>query len=354
MHRGIASSTEPKWSALGLDHLAPAGCLQRAHQLAEQMLPAYSVSGGQIHLAGCRLEDVPILRFESSGRPDLRDWIRLPGADEFCPVSAALAEQLGLDSLQATSPPGSISVAAVAEWIDEVNSLYVERDRRLPEKISPDQIIWCKFARGKVQFTVGEEVAEQSFAQWSHRLKPPAYQCAVTGTETYQLAATSDGRVIAQAAIDRCEITGQRLPQTELVRCAVTGKTVAESSAMRCPITGEFFLTGQSVHCAMCQQSVSPGSIRRHVCRACRTLKRVGRDENDVLSVLGLFPALTHWRSFRVGFSTEVMILIASRGFQRRLLVVDRNTGLLRYAASKPRWGGRWTSIDARDVEEGL
>lgn len=357
MPHALASTNEPEWLTLGLEHAAPVGQLQRVHQLADRILPAYAVSGGQIHLAGCTLEDVPVLRFGEVGSADVREWIRMPATDEFCPVSTELAKVLGLGSLEATQPPKSISVGMVSTWIDAVTALDAKVAGSGPTAAiagKPTQMIWCKYARGKVQFTIGEQVVEQSFCQWAHRLEAPDYHCAVTGTKTYNLAATSDGRVIAEAEIARCEISGKRLPQAELIYCTVTGQRVARELAVRCPISDAFLLPDQRECCRACRQWVSPLRMDGETCHVCRSLKRVDRSDARVLRALALYPSLAHWRSLRLGFSSEVMVLKASKGWQQRLLVFDQKTDLLRCAAGKSRLGRSWLPIDDQQVKQSL
>ena len=60
------------------------------------------------------------------------------------------------------------------------------------------------------------------------------------------------------------------------------------------------------------------------------------------------------WGTLRLGFSEDVMVLTASKGWQRRILVVDRQTGYLRFAAGKPCFGGSRSPIDVRHLDQNI
>ena len=95
----------------------------------------------------------------------------------------------------------------------------------------------------------------------------------------------------------------------------------------------------------------SDRTIHSQTCQVCRHLKPVDVEEAHVLPLLDRFPGLANWRSFRLGFSEDVIVLTASKGWQRRLLVVDRKTRCLRSAAGKPRFGGSWSTIDVQHLD---
>jgi len=166
----------------------------------------------------------------------------------------------------------------------------------------------------------------------------------------------SDARVIAAVAIARCRISGQRLPQTELVRSTVTGQQVACELVVRCPVSGDFLMDTERVCCRACQQWGSPriGQSIVKPAKCVGTYKPVDVEEAHVLPLLDRFPGLANWRSFRLGFSEDVMVLNASKGWQRRLLVVDRKTRCLRSAAGNPRFGGSCSPIDVQHLDQNI
>ena len=83
----VAPAIEKKRVALGIEHAAPVGQPQRVHQLTDPILPAYTVAGDEIRLAGCMLEDVPVLRCGKVGGQGARERICSHRASEYCPVS---------------------------------------------------------------------------------------------------------------------------------------------------------------------------------------------------------------------------------------------------------------------------
>ena len=199
-------------------HLVPVGQPTSVHQLAPELLEAYDAVGGQVHLAGCTLEDVPVVRF--SGHPDRQvpgDLILCPERKRYQSVDSTLSALLGLVDLSNVAPPAT----ATPEWIRQVvadAASFVGQS----ESDTEVAIIWCKYVRGKIQCTIGEALAEQVFEGWAHSLKPPPFHCEVTGTDSLRLAVTSDNRIIAAEQMGQCSLTAKRLPYCELVRCSVT------------------------------------------------------------------------------------------------------------------------------------
>ena len=112
-------STKTDWNALGVKYAELSDQPQRVHQLAERLLSAYRVEGGQCHLGGCLLEDVPVVRCGTPGYEQF--WIRLAGSQEFSPVSTDLAGTLGLTTAQETEPPENVSAAEVSRWLETVS-----------------------------------------------------------------------------------------------------------------------------------------------------------------------------------------------------------------------------------------
>ncbi|NIP87278.1 MAG: hypothetical protein GTO03_17660, partial [Planctomycetales bacterium] len=143
----------------------------------------------------------------------------------------------------------------------------------------PDRIVWCKYARGKVQLTVGNLTAQVPFGGWARTVAPPPYRCPASGQETFAVAATSDGRLVAAEQIEVCQQTGQRLPRCEMEHCAVSQQWVSRELVHRCPVSGQMVLKQRLTPCVVCRELVSPLAVEGGRCAACGRLAPVARDD---------------------------------------------------------------------------
>jgi len=73
------------------------------------------------------------------------------------------------------------------------------------------EIVWHRWAAGKLRFTIGNEFVEVPFADWAARLMPPAFKCPHSGKLTFNLAAIDDGRIVAADEIAACEQSGRQM-----------------------------------------------------------------------------------------------------------------------------------------------
>lgn len=337
-----AASTVEEATAGQVQHAVPAGQPNRVHELAARLFEAYEVVGGQIYLAGCTLDDVPVVRFRSARKSrESRDFIFSPQRNFYHPVDSELHALLGLDELCDTEVPATVSPAGIRRLITAARG--VAGPAGCEEQVS---VIWCKYARGKLQFTIGETVAEQAFSGWARGLEPPPFHCKVTGVDSKRVAVTSDCRIIAAEQLASCTLTGQRLPRCELVRCSVTGQLVGGKSAARCPVVRKPLLPAELVSCPMCRQRVSPQALSGKRCLVCRHLHEVRLDDDRLLQVFAKFPSLATWSGLRFGESETVYVLAASRLLERRLIVLDKILGVLQHAACGRRFSRNWKPLE--------
>jgi hypothetical protein len=354
-----ASSLAPGSAAAAVAHAVPADQPSRVHELADQLLAAYEVVGGQVHLAGCTLEEVPVVRAASRIAGDAPyDVICLPQEGHFRQVDAPLSAVLGLANLRQIEPPETVSPAVIEGLVAEARRAVAAEfaGPATPGEQLPDQkdaagrtdvtLIWCKYVRGKVQFTIGDAVGEQTFEGWARGLQPPPFRCTVTGVDGMRVAATSDERIVAAEAIDLCAISGQRLPRNEMIRCHVTDQWVAADFAVRCPVAKKHVLRSELACCSVCQQWLSPRALSADRCTVCRNLRSVRFDDPRLLQMFARYPQLANWNRLRCGESEAVFVLLATRRLQRRLLVVDKDSGLFRHAAHGRRFSRHWTPLD--------
>lgn len=338
--------------AHAVSHCVPASQPDSVQEIAPPILSAYTVDGGHVHLIGCHLERVPVVRIAAADMSETAAGTKEPIARYFvfdgddsagAEASTDLLRKLGLANVLPTKRPGSVSPARVEEVVQRaLAAADISKDDVANWQVS---IIWCKQVEGKLEFTIGSATQELAFDGWAATLKAPAYHCGVTGAETFHLAATTDGRIIAAEQLEACESSGDLLPCHELIDCDATGMRIAGHLATRCPASGATVKTEAMVECSMCHQRVSPSSLSMERCTTCRTLAPVRRDDSRLDMILGKYPELARWQWLSLSESETAYVLVASGWWQRWLLVIDRTSGDLLHAARGRRFSGDWTPI---------
>jgi len=207
-------------------------------------------------------------------------------------------------------------------------------------------VLWCKFAEGKLRFTIGDRSTDLPFSGWARTLRPPPFVCPHTGVRTFHLARTDDGRIAASEQILRCEVSGRRALRSEMAVCAMTGKTVLAELTRTCSVTGARVLAADMATCAMCGQQVSPTAIRKDRCSACRGLRPVGKADPRMARVLHEHPALDRWGGWRISETAAVYILTANGWIKRLLVVVDKDSLELKLLARGNRFLPHWDYVE--------
>ena len=363
---GISQETVLNWLIRWLQatgHLAeamPAGQPDGVHQLADRLYAAYRVDSGTAHLAGCMLEDRLIARFthrpEKTDAKSPQDAIDVYTDHEGHPLTDEIVESLRLGDLNRPDDVGRLGDGELARLVELGlgliggaahgeqfqkaglhNRMTGDGSPKEPDgwnsssaascaRLQKVTAIWCKYASGKLRFTIGDVTAEVAFAGWARSLRPPPISCPQTGSATFHLAATEDGRIAAAEEIAACDETGRRLLRRELVRCSVTEKLVVPEVTETCPVSGKRVLRRAMAPCAMCGQHVSPSTLDQGRCAACRGLAPVTLADPRLVRVLDEHPGLDRWRGWRMSETASVYILVANGWIERLLVVVDRRT----------------------------
>ena len=335
------SSTEKKEI-----HRAPADQPRSVHELTERLFPAYTVEGGAVHLAGCRLEDRLFIRTGDSG---LARTEALTMDDTGRAIDEELARSLGMNDTVAWVPPPEMPPNSLEEMVRR----STERARKrwgVAGELSA-LFIWCKFAEGKLRFTIGEHSEDLPFSGWTRTLMAPPFRCPHSGIESFHVAATDDGQIAAAECIQTCAETGRRVLATELVTCNATGLAVLADQTRICPITESPVLERVLTTCTMCRQRVSPTVIKAGKCHACRSTRSVTKDETPLATLLEKHENLNHWPKWAISETAEVYILVAAGWWKRLLLVVDKNSMEVRHAATGQRLG-EFTAVEVHQLDE--
>lgn len=326
-------------AASSVNHVAPAQQPTSVQQIAGRLFEAYTVDGGSVHLAGCLLEDRVFVRLDFRAG-DLAAEIFLD--DRGGEVDRPLVQALGMTETIRLSTPPELLGPEMGPLVQRGTRLFQER---LPQHASAElvgaTVLWCKFAEGKLRFTLGEQVADLPFAGWARDLRPPAFVCPHTGVSTYHLAATDDGRIVAAEQIDTCAASGRRVLAEELVACSVTGRVVLPEWIATCPVSSESVLDDAMVRCGTCRQRVSPAVLKRNDCAACRRLQRVSKADPRMARLLDEHPRLDRWRRWQISETDIDYILVASGWLKKLLVVADKDSLSLKLLATGTRlWSG--------------
>lgn len=327
-------------------HLAPADQPRSVHELTERLFPAYTVDGGAVHLAGCRLEDRLFLRTRNSSQTRADTLVM---DDSGRPIEDEFARSLGMDDTVAWVPPPEMPPGRLEDMVRNSTQRARQRWGVVEE---PDAVfVWCKYAEGKLRFTIGEQSEDLPFSGWTRTLKAPPFCCPHSGMASFHIAATDDGRIVAAENIRTCAETGRRVLASELVTCDVTGQAVLADQTRICPVTERPVLERLLTTCAMCCQRVSPSVIKGGRCLACRSTQPVGRNETPLPALFAEYETLSHWPKWAASETAEVHILVATGWWKRLLLVVDKKTLEVRHAATGQRFS-EFTAIKASELNE--
>ena len=327
-------------------HRAPADQPRSVHELTERLFPAYTVEDGAVHLAGCRLEDRLFIRMGDSGQART-DTLTMD--DTGRAVEEGLARSLGMNDTVAWVPPPEMP----PHQLEEMVRRSTERARKrwgVAGELGA-LFIWCKFAEGKLRFTIGEQSEDLPFSGWTRTLVAPPFRCPHTGMESFHIAATDDGQIVAAESIQTCAETGRRVLATELVICNATGQAVLADQTRICPVAESPVLERLLTTCAMCRQRVSPTVVKSGRCRACRSTRSVAKNEAPLAALLEKYENLKHWPKWTMSETTQVHILIAAGWWKRLLLVVDKNSMQVLHAATGQRLG-EFTAVDVHQLDE--
>ncbi len=336
-----------------IEYTVPADQPQSVHQIAERLFPAYNVAGGSLHLAGCSLDDRLFWLAEVGSPPNVVNVYLDP---EGKPVDAELVEQLGMSHLTELEKPLQLIEPNQATFIESAarrlcDESVDERDSSTPVSLTA---MWCKFVEGKLRFVIGENTADLPFEGWVRPLQPPPFVCPYTGAETFNVAATDDGRIVAAEKIETCQETGARVLEEDLETCAVSGQLAVKELVEACPVSGQRVLVANMTTCSTCGEDVSPSSLRRKQCSACRKPTSLDKDDPRMARVLHEHPLLDRWNRWRISETSTVYILVGSGWFRQILAVVDKESLELKRLATANRLATAWNVVDPTQHEHVL
>ena len=330
------------------------------NDLVSRVFSAYRVDGGQVHLGGCRLEDMPFLRItypttDGTGRPAVCHFFV---AHDGSSVSAEMVEKLGLREIEPVLDlPPRINDSSLTALESSGRRIAVQScssrspDLQIVEPLAT-ALIWIKHVSGKLQFTIGDSSVELPFSGWARLLEAPPYVSSKSGASTFHLAATDDGQIDATEEIVQCEHSGQRVLKQDLVECAVSGAKVLAEFTRVCSVTGRPVLEQHFQVCSVCGEEVAESAMKSGICLACRSLAKVRKDDPRLVWILSEHTGLGSWRSWRIAETDRIYIAEASHLLQRLLVVVDKESLKVKRMAKSLRLGSKWTTVPDSEYPE--
>jgi hypothetical protein len=345
-------------------HACPQTDVRNTSEFASQILSAYTLSSGTVRLAGCQLEDIPIIRMTwlHHGSPGTRLINQI--VDQYGqPVSDSTAELLqqpvvplgsvaGLERQQLSSCK-PLPLAQIRTLVGDARS---SRALTFPEdEFLFATVVWCKQAVGKVRVTIGSAEADIPFSGLakgyaSGQLPPPPFQCPHSGIRAYAICITDAGEIAAVDAIALCEVTGKRVLKDKLRTCSVTGVRALAEHLTTCSVSGENVLADQLKTCVDCKQLVSPKSLLKDRCSACLSAISVSKDDPAMARILDEYPELDHWRFWKLSETRESYILTAVGILQSLRIVIDRNSLDILQLGGRSLPFSRWQPLAGDDV----
>jgi hypothetical protein len=326
-------------------------------ELSARLFAAYAIDGGSIRLAGCTLEPVPIVHVRgkcggAAGGNSAVNVVRMGPSSAPIAVSETTTElylsasgetldaptiaQLGLDDLVSIDKPPRLKKAEYERLLELARQYVADAG---DEQI---EIIWCRYAAGKLRFSIGQEFVELPFADWAVRLAPPSYICPHSGRATFHLSAIDDGRIVAAEEIAACEESGRRVLRSELVKCGETGKLVWRELTETCSAMRQPILRERMVECPICGTRVSPQALVTNQCGLCAGPVAVAKDDPRLARILSAHPRLADWRHWKIAATPDSYVVEASGAWRRLLIVFELDSLQPRKLFERNRLQSNW------------
>lgn len=323
------------------------------NDITQKLFDAYQVDDGRVHLGGCQLTDFSFVRLSFAGADNGEQEIRhIFVAHDGSAVSDQLAADLGLMEIEPIlQRPPRIEESALQSLLSAGRRVAAQTvTSRDPGAATVEPlvtaIVWVKQASGHLDFTIGETTVSQPFSGWAKLLKPQPYTSPQSGAASFHLAATDDGFIDVFDQIAVCEESGRRVLRQELVTCSATGKQVLEEFTETCSVTGAQCLSDQFTICSSCQQRVSKLALEGNTCKACRSLKKIKKDDPRLVWILGEHGGLDSWNNWQLAETKTVYIAQAAGWTKRLRLVVDKESLAVHHLATSTRLSSLWTPVD--------
>ena len=319
-------------SVVSWRHWKPSSQPVSVVELTEALFKPFRVEGCSIALTGCLFEEVPFWLNDEGSRRRLFD---LDGREV---VDAKTLNWLtaSLEPLEPAPPQAKRVDPSV--WLRQTDvSLAAVPGQR--------QLVWARWAHGKLVVRSVRHSAEMPFQGWSTLLNlgettAQPFRCSLTGAEGFDIVATDDDELTVRGATERCAVSGRVRVVTHLETCAATGRRVSSEFLVTCPVSDQRVLPESLDRCSVCHELVASTVVSRGVCAQCDRLEPLTESGWGVDWLQQHGADLTSWR-WRWVTGKRLTTFVGRRWLQREVWVVDTETkGIIRRVAG--RWRGRW------------
>ncbi len=331
---------------------------ESVRDVSQRLFEQYTIDGGSVHLGGCTLEDRVILRVtyldrdnESANAARLcHRFVTLAGDS----IEESLVKQLGLNRLVVPEKPIRVTDDQGDRWSQLGQAVIEATGSSSNNGLLLTTAIWCKYAEGKLSFVIGDATKSLSFSGWAQLFvdgseKPPPLRCPCYESGSHHLAATDAGEIVPVEAIAHCSESGRRVLLNQLETCLATDAKALPEYFATCPASGDRVLAKAIVACETCAQLVSPTSLDAGQCSACRSLEKVSKDDPRMARLLGEYPNLDRWSSWKMVETAAAYVLVASSFAKRLLIVVDKNDLSILRMAKGSRFNKKWSEASEVD-----
>jgi len=330
-------------------HVCPSAQPVSVAEVAPALFDAYTIDRGKAQLAGCRLEERPLLRLTfrySTENNGVFDSVKHRFVDregnELAPEFIDPMQLLDLAPPNRKSAP--LADADLDQWIAK------SHDNSAGEEVICATVIWCKYAEGKIAFHVRGQIAELPFSNWARLLTDvpdaaPAFVCPHSGKRSHNITSTDDGRITVAEAVGVCEETGRQVLATELARCEATGALVLEKTLHECPVSRRLVKDSSLEDCKSCKQKVSPMSNAGGVCEACRRPEKVAPTDQRILALQEKHDEFKRFRHWSISETATSRIFQTSTLTKRWLIVENRESNELNHFRHGSKWNSKWRDL---------
>lgn len=313
------------------------------HELTDRLFAAYTLDGGKAHVAGCHLEDTPIVRLTQPGVDgEGKEIVTHTFYDEEGkPLTVELISALGLSKVQ------SGSEATPRIETGRLITAMAEARRQGNQESAVASIVFAKRAWGRLRFEFGEDSVDASFDGWARTLTAPSVVCPQTGRETFHLGITEKGErgeIAAAEEIAVCSVTGHRRVLSDLVRCAVTDQLAEAEWLAPCGTTGDSVLKSELVACKRCGQLAMKKAVSKSGCRGCDAAKHVPANDPRLAKVFAKHPRLSDQR-WTLAEMPAAFVLESASWFRKRVVTIDKESLAILREAEASRFSLTWRTV---------
>ena len=329
-------------------HLKPIEQPTAVHEITQKLFDAYQLDGGQVHIAGCHLEDVPFVRFTAidSAGDEKAGVVHALFDEQGQRVDQQLVAALGLDQVE---PYGQhaprLAEDLLAELVDcSKRALGTYDEKLFANEKSVATLVWAKRVTGSLSFDFGEASVTAPFEGWARTLEPPAVVCPQTGNETFHLATIEGGEIAATHEIAVSAVTGLKRLRRDLLRCSASQKLGEEEWFVKSDVSDQHVLNDRVKTCDCCGMQAGIHEISKQGCQGCDQLVPLIAGDSRSERISAKYPRVASGK-WKLSEAARSYVLIREGWLNQELLVIDKESLELISSAKRSRFSSTWRPV---------